>query len=284
MWLLEKWVGDRGLEATEALARSNNIRPDSAFRITARGERDGVTPNDDWDRSRYVPGGYSAKRMTPRLRELAESGRVYFQDEGSQLIGSLVDLPPGSKFLDVSAAPGSKTTLIASSAPADATIVAGDVRQSRVRVLRGNCEAQGVDNVLIVRHDAESALPFADGEFGTVLLDAPCSGTGTIRSNPEIRYFLKPGDFDELHRKQLAILRNASKTVRRGGRLIYSTCSLEPEENEQVVSEFLAGDKDFELIRPDMAPELLTVEGFMRTTPADNEMDGFFAAVLNRRA
>jgi len=117
-----------------------------------------------------------------------------------------------------------------------------------------------------------------------VLLDAPCSGTGTIRNNPEIRYFLKPGDFEELHSKQLAILRNASKTVRRGGRLIYSTCSLEPEENEQVVSEFLAGDKNFELAEPEIAPELLTERGFIRTTPAGNEMDGFFAAVLDRRA
>jgi 16S rRNA (cytosine967-C5)-methyltransferase len=283
-WLVEKWVGQRGFEPAEALTKANNSRPKSAFRITPKGMRVGVVPSAGWQRSKYVPGCYFAERMTPSLRDLAERGHIYFQDEGSQLVGSLVNLEPASKFLDVSAAPGSKTTMIASGAPSDTLIVAGDVRQSRVRLLKGNCEAQGISNVRIVRYDAVAALPFADGEFDSVLLDAPCSGTGTIRSNPEIRYFLKPGDFRELHDKQLAILRNASKTVRHGGRLIYSTCSLEPEENEGVISEFLAGNADFEIRRPEIASELVTDNGFVRTLPEEHEMDGFFAAVLERRA
>jgi 16S rRNA (cytosine967-C5)-methyltransferase len=283
-WLVEKWVGQRGFEPAEALTKANNSRPKSAFRITPKGMRVGVVPSAGWQRSKYVPGCYFAERMTPSLRHLAERGHIYFQDEGSQLVGSLVNLEPASKFLDVSAAPGSKTTMIASGAPSDTLIVAGDVRQSRVRLLKGNCEAQGISNVRIVRYDAVAALPFADGEFDSVLLDAPCSGTGTIRSNPEIRYFLKPGDFRELHDKQLAILRNASKTVRHGGRLIYSTCSLEPEENEGVISEFLSGNADFEIRRPEIASELVTDNGFVRTLPEEHEMDGFFAAVLERRA
>jgi 16S rRNA (cytosine967-C5)-methyltransferase len=282
--LVEKWVGQRGFEPAEALTKANNLRPRAAFRITPKGIREGVVPSAGWQRSKYVPGCYFAERMTPGLRDLAENGRIYFQDEGSQLVGSLVNLEPGSKFLDVSAAPGSKTTMITSGAPSDTLIVAGDVRQSRVRVLKGNCEAQGVSNVRIVRHDAVATLPFADGEFDSVLLDAPCSGTGTIRSNPEIRYFLKPGDFRELHDKQLAILRNASKTVRHGGRLIYSTCSLETEENEGVIVEFLSGNADFEIRRPEIAGELVTDNGFVRTLPEEHEMDGFFAAVLERRA
>jgi 16S rRNA (cytosine967-C5)-methyltransferase len=283
-WLVEKWVGQRGFEPAKALIKANNLRPRSAFRITPKGIREGVVPSAGWQRSKYVPGCYFAERMTPGLRDLAENGRIYFQDEGSQLVGSLVNLEPGSKFLDVSAAPGSKTTMIASGAPSDTLIVAGDVRQSRVRVLKRNCEAQGISNVRIVRYDAVAALPFADGEFDSVLLDAPCSGTGTIRSNPEIRYFLKPGDLRELHDKQLAILRNASKTVRHGGRLIYSTCSLEGEENEGVIVEFLSGNADFEIRRPEIAGELVTDNGFVRTLPEEHEMDGFFAAVLERRA
>ena len=283
-WLIEKWGNDRGSESAASLAQANNLRSRSAFRLTAKGVRDGIAPDPGWQSSRFVPGCYFAERMTSGLREMSDEGQIYFQDEGSQLIGSLVAPAPGSRFLDVSAAPGSKTTLVASRAPDDAFIVAGDVRQSRVRVLKKNCENQGVNDVRLVRHDAETALPFADGEFDRVLVDAPCSGTGTIRNNPEIRYFLKRGDFDELHSKQLAILRNASKAVKRGGRLIYSTCSLEPEENEQVVAEFLSGEVDLRIAPPNIAAELLTPRGFVRTSPAKHDMDGFFAAVLERRA
>ena len=107
-WLVEKWVNEKGLEAARSLARSNNLRPRSAFRITAKGGREGIVPGDAWVPSRFVPGCYFAERMTAELRELSESGLIYFQDEGSQLVGSLVHLEPGSTFLDVSAAPGGK--------------------------------------------------------------------------------------------------------------------------------------------------------------------------------
>ena len=99
-------------------------------------------------------------------------------------------------------------------------------------------ENQGVDFVDFVQYDAEESLPFEDESFDVVLIDAPCSGTGTIRHNPEIRYFLKKEDFKELSEKQLKILQNASKLVKRGGRLIYSTCSLEKQENEEVIGKF----------------------------------------------
>ena len=281
-WLIEKWVKDRGNEATEQLAAANNIRPRAAFRITAKGAAEGFEPRAEWEVSTLVPGCHLTDRVPSELRDLSERGFIYFQDEGSQLVGDLVDVPPGSKFLDVSAAPGSKTTMIAARAPSNALIIAGDIHQSRARILKANCIKQGVENVKIVRYDAEASLPFADGEFDIVLLDAPCSGTGTIRSNPEIRYFLRPGDFEDLHRKQLAILRNASKIVRSGGRLIYSTCSLEPEENELVVSRFLNESHDFAVSRPSVPTEMITEDGFMRTSSEKHEMDGFFAAVLKR--
>lgn len=281
-WLIEKWTKDRGLEATEELSTANNARPTPAFRITRKGVAEGLQPQVDWNGSPIVPGCYLTERISSELRDMSDSGLIYFQDEGSQLVGSLVDVKPGSKFLDVSAAPGSKATMIAARLEKSALIVAGDLYQSRVRILKANCLKQGADNVRIVRYDAETALPFADGEFDTVLLDAPCSGTGTIRSNPEIRYFLKPGDFAELHDKQLAMLRNASKLVRSGGRLIYSTCSLEPEENEHVVTEFLSVTSDFTVSRPTVPVESVTNDGFVRTSPEKHGMDGFFAAILER--
>ncbi len=281
-WLIEKWVKDRGMEATEELATANNTRPTAAFRITRKGIAEGLEAQADWNGSLIVTGCYLTERISSELRDLSDRGLIYFQDEGSQLVGSLVDVKPGSKFLDVSAAPGSKTTMTAARSANDALFAAGDVYQSRARILKANCIKQGVDNVWIVRYDAEVALPFADGEFDIVLLDAPCSGTGTIRNNPEIRYFLKPGDFEELHGKQLAMLRNASKMVKSGGRLIYSTCSLEPEENEHVLAEFLSGTSDFTISRPSVPVEYVTNAGFVRTSPEKHRMDGFFAAVLER--
>lgn len=282
-WVVEKWVADKGIDEASALLRANNLRPRAAFRLTAKGMRDGALPKRDWEPSGFVPGCYLAGAITPEMRKMAERGLIYFQDEGSQLVGSLLKLSDGEKFLDVSAAPGSKTTMVATAAPSSSTIVAGDIYQSRVRVLQRNCEAQGLEHVSIVRYDAESVLPFADEEFDKVLVDAPCSGTGTIRNNPEIRYFLKPEDFAELHGKQLAILRNASKAVRKGGELVYSTCSMEPEENEQVVSAFLTSNDEFSVRRPDVASELVIGGGFVRTSPARHDMDGFFAAVLLKR-
>ena len=281
-WLIEKWTNDRGLEATKALASANNFRPPVAFRMTRKGVDEGLMGHPDSQESSVVPGCYLAGSISAELRDLSDRGLIYFQDEGSQLVGSLVFVKPGSNFMDVSAAPGSKTTMIAARSAGDALIVAGDLYQSRVRILKANCIKQGVDNVRIVRYDAETALPFAEGEFDIVLLDAPCSGTGTIRSNPEIRYFLKPGDFEELHRKQLAMLRNASKLVKSGGRLIYATCSLEPEENEHVIAKFLSDAGEFTTSRPPVSEEYVTDAGFIRTSPEKHSMDGFFAAVLNR--
>jgi 16S rRNA (cytosine967-C5)-methyltransferase len=160
--------------------------------------------------------------------------------------------------------------------------VAGDLHWNRVEFLRENCQRQGVKFVHIVQYDAEQSLPFADGAFDAVLVDAPCSGTGTIRHNPEIRYFLKPNDLTELQNKQLRILKNASKLVNQGGSLIYSTCSLEREENEVVCEAFLRDDPDFTLVNPDVPMRFLTEQGFARTFPQRDGMDGFFIASFAR--
>lgn len=281
-WLIEKWADDLGIEAAERLAAANNVKPAAAFRITAKGVAMGLEPQGDWRPSTIVPGCYISDKIPSEIRKLYDEGFIYFQDEGSQLVGSLIALEAGSKFLDVSAAPGSKTTMIAACSPSNAMIVAGDVYQSRVRILKANLIEQGLGNVKIVRYDAEVELPFSNGEFDVVLVDAPCSGTGTIRSNPEIRYFLKPEDFEELHNKQLSMLRNASKVVRSGGRLVYSTCSLEPEENERVIEKFLSEEGDFAVAPLPVPADLITEAGFLRTAPAEQAMDGFFSAILDR--
>jgi 16S rRNA (cytosine967-C5)-methyltransferase len=131
--------------------------------------------------------------------------------------------------------------------------------------------------------DAEDALPFADGAFDRVLVDAPCTGTGTLRHNPEIRWRLAPTDIAELAARQRKILAAASRTVRRGGRLVYSTCSVEREENEETVADFLASREDFRQVPARPAPdELLAPSGAARTWPHRQDTDGFFVAALEK--
>ncbi len=162
------------------------------------------------------------------------------QDEASQLVAHVLGARAGERVLDVCAAPGSKTTHVAALACDEAKIAAGDLYEHRLRLVNEACARLGVRSVSAVVLDAEDALPFADGAFDRVLVDAPCTGTGTLRHNPEIRWRLAPTDIAELAARQRKILAEAARTVRRGGRLVYSTCSVEREENEAVVADFLA--------------------------------------------
>jgi 16S rRNA (cytosine967-C5)-methyltransferase len=273
-WLIEKWIGEFGLEETAKLAEANNETPKMSFRFTAKtteAVKEFLQKEDIEHDKKY-------------LRELAENGKIYFQDEGSQIIANAVELKGNESFLDVCAAPGSKVTQISNfKFQISNLIVAGDLYFPRVKILQKNCQNQGVDFINILQYDAENILPFADESFDVVLLDAPCSGTGTIRHNPEIRYFLEKKDFAELAFKQLKILKNASKLIKRGGRIIYSTCSLEVEENEDVCQRFLSENTEFRLLKPNVSEIFLTERGFARTFPQRDKMDGFFVAVFEKR-
>lgn len=280
-WLLEKWIGDHGSDMATAIATANNDQAAVAFRFTAKAKD--RKPLAGSRPSESVEGGFLVETLTAEIADAADRGEIYFQDEGSQLVGKCIHLDSGGAFLDVCAAPGSKATLVASTVEAGATVVAGELHEHRAKFLLENCRRQWLERVNVVRYDAEKPLPFADGVFDRVLVDAPCSGTGTIRNNPEIRYFLEPEDIGELSGKQLRILTNASKLVKRGSLLLYSTCSLEPEENERVVKEFLSGTSEFAVEAPKVPEDFVTNDGFARTFPQRDNMDGFFIAALRRR-
>jgi 16S rRNA (cytosine967-C5)-methyltransferase len=272
-WLIEKWISQFGIEETEKLAVANNQTPDLNFRFTAK-TTDAIKKSLE-----------TSQPERSFLRDLAENGKIYFQDEGSQLIGKSVGLQNGEKFLDICAAPGSKATLVASEkakVKSENLFVAGDSHWNRVRILRENCLKQGINFINILQYDAEKSLPFADETFDVVLLDAPCSGTGTIRHNPEIRYHLQEKDFRELSAKQLRILENASKILKRGGRLIYSTCSLEKEENEGVIESFLSANEHFSVIKNDIYAKFSNEKGYARTFPQRDAMDGFFIVTMKK--
>ncbi len=253
-WLIERWCSQFGFEEAALLARSNNRPAPLAFRFTARAfvqnlnrasaiaddlRKDGAEllpsriAQDSW-RIVAAPG-----KTRERIRKLSQDGLIYFQDEGSQLVAHLLSARSGDRVLDVCAAPGSKSTLIAALAP-QAAIIAGDLYEHRLRTIKEVAMRQGADNVRLLAHDATRELPYSDGTFDRVLVDAPCSGTGTLRRNPEIRWKLQPSDIVELAAKQRRILEKAAAMVRPGGVLLYSTCSVETDENEPVVSDFLS--------------------------------------------
>lgn len=281
-WLVEKWITDFGLETADAICVANNKTPSLAFRpinsdkqlVERLKQMDGIRVSD------IIRNCFIAETFNSEVRKFANNGAIYFQDEGSQLVAQCVIEIAGRRVLDVCAAPGGKTSMIAKST--EAFVVAGDLHLLRVDRLKTTCRDQSA-NVQVVQLDATGCLPFVAKSFDTVLVDAPCSGTGTIRHNPEIRYSLTKTDIDELSGKQLLILENASDAVANGGRLIYSTCSLEHEENEDVCALFLQRNSQFSLEQPRIDERFHTTEGFARTFPHRDDMDGFFIAVFRRR-
>jgi len=282
-WLIERWADEFDFEEAERIAVANNDRPRTSLRHTAKGIKAGRPVPAGAAASSLVPGCYFIDKITPEIRELVDEGYLYIQDEASQLVASLLEIPRGGRFLDVCAAPGGKTGAIgARFEESVGLLIAGDMNGPRAEFLKENCIRQGLLSIKVVRFDAESGLPFGPETFDSILVDAPCSGTGTIRNNPEIRYSLKPEDLTRLKKKQLAILESASKSLKVGGTIVYSTCSIEKDENEDVVREFLALRSEFIVSKPKLPEVFVTKDGFVRTLTYRDNMDGFFAAVLER--
>ena len=292
-WLIERWVLAFGFDEAAAFARANNQAAPTAVRLTAKASRDKGTAERVLQKlrdagaevipSQIAPDSWRVMGASNVVRELANDGLIYLQDEASQLLAHLLHVEPNQRVLDLTAAPGSKATHIAALAPT-ATIVAADVRPKRVETMRRLAIKQGARiNVLI--HDATKPLPFPDESFDRVLLDAPCSGTGTLRRNPEIRYRLKPDDITELAEQQRQMLACAAAVVRPGGRLLYSTCSVEPEENERVVDQFASNRPDFRAVHLGSAissfiPDPSSLQ--LRLWPHRQGSDGFFIAAYER--
>jgi 16S rRNA (cytosine967-C5)-methyltransferase len=304
-WLVERWLARFGEEATRSLLEANNRPPRMTAvplgRTEAAGEsRDdanaslaaegfAVTPGR-WLRAaielRGVPqGGTAAAKAFQR-------GGLLIQDEASQMIPLLLGARPGLSILDLCAAPGGKTARLAQQA-GESAIVATDRHLHRLRQMREFLHRAGVRQVALAALDATAPLPFVQ-LFDRILVDAPCSGTGTLARNPEIRWRLRPEDLTDLAEKQTALLRNALGQLAPGGRLVYSTCSMEPEENERVVAAAMAGRPNVAAVsgapalaphlRPGAAVEALFDEkGNFRTLPWVHETDGFYAAVMELR-
>ena len=295
LWMVERWTREYGLSTAHHICQHNQSIPSTAIRLrtpTAEQQlnQEGITllPGCLLAYARRVQAGDVTRTKTFR------ASQIVIQDEASQLIGALVG--HGSQILDCCAAPGGKTLAIADLNPA-AAITALELHSHRARLLQKLMHAHrshSPTQIQIVNADAQH-LPISL-RFDRVLADVPCSGTGTLARNPEIKWRLTPDDLAQLHQRQVAILRSALAQVAPGGRLIYSTCSLEKEENENVVEQALSENHAFRLL--DCLAELdrlqakgdltwsdtasLTRGPCLRTLPGVHSCDGFFAAILER--
>ena len=292
LWLVKRWCSQFGIDRAASICRSNNKEPNSAFRLTSAFDalnetaknviKKRIEGDPRIEKSKTVDGAFVAARIEDWLRDLSEKGLVYFQDEASQEVAGIVAKTSKGSVLDLCAAPGSKATLIARGFADAGFVVAGEYHLHRAKALKQNALVQQA-RVFPVCLDGTRPLPFNVGTFDTILVDAPCSGTGTIRRNPEIRYRVSEAVLNELHTKQLRLLFNASKLLNDRGVLIYSTCSLESIENEDVIEEFLQMQASFEVFDPGFGRSAGTELGTLRTFPDLNDTDGFFVSSLRLR-
>ena len=287
-WLIDRWSKAFGVEETELMARANNEPPPAAIRVvkTLADEKNVLdklrSAGAQLLPSEIAKSAWRLSGATAKLRELSERGELYIQDEASQLVGEVVNAQPGDRVLDVCAAPGGKTTLIAERAGDKADVVAMDVSPRRLATIERTIQLHQLKNIKLMLGDASLPLPFDSGSFDRVLLDAPCSGTGTLRHNPEIRWRLTNDDINQLAEQQKRFLMNAAAVVKPGGLLVYSTCSIEAEENEEVVQDFLSSDDQFTQVSLPLNADLLTNSGAARTWPHRHGTDGFFISAFER--
>jgi 16S rRNA (cytosine967-C5)-methyltransferase len=273
VWLIDRWVAAFGLDEAELFAVSNNMMPPTAFRVVANRADPSLIVSKltaagaTLGSSDIVDGAWRVSGATSLLRELSASGAIYLQDEASQLVAQELEVKPGERVLDLCAAPGGKTTMMADRCGDSGFIVAADRSPARLATVVNAMHVHELKSIEPVILDAVEPLPFAAGSFDKVLVDAPCSGTGTLRRNPEIRWRLTPMDIVKLVEQQKQILNRAIAMVKPGGRLVYSTCSVEREENEEVI----AGIRGLELLKT------------TRTWPQREGCDGFFISIFQRR-
>ena len=290
-WLAARWYDRLGFERAEQWMLFNNQAPKLTLRtnllrtttdvLIGRLDRGDVFAAP----GRWAPDALVVSEGRALQSDAAAAGWFVVQDEASQLVALLAGPAPGPKVLDTCASPGGKTTAIAGVMAGRGSIVACDVRDKRVALLTRTVAASGATNIRVVQADVSQPLPFTE-TFDCILVDAPCSGLGTLRRDPDIRWRREESDLGAFATAQSQMLQNAAACVSVGGRLIYSTCSSEHEENGDVADAFLAATPSF------VAVDAKTISGIpagvvdergrLRTSPDEHGLECFFGAVFER--
>jgi 16S rRNA (cytosine967-C5)-methyltransferase len=288
-WLVERWIQEFGFEASQQVCTYDQRIPETAIHVSDGAILDELASQ----KIELLPGHLLTSAYRVVNGDLADTrpfraGRVAIQDEASQLVSLLVG--QGSNILDCCAAPGGKTRILAERNP-NSRILAMDLHPHRARTLRKLVVAP---NVQVIAADIRK--PPTTALFDRVLADVPCSGTGTLARNPEIKWRLELEDLADLQTRQVAILQSAMQRVSPGGKLVYSTCSLEKEENSAVVEQTMSVDQSFHVLDCRTELERLRAQGelrwedidsltsgpYLRTIPGVHPCDGFFAAILQK--
>ncbi len=292
VWIVEKWLKELGnINDVEALCRANNTVPPLLIRVnplkTSIVALQKRLNEEDYPSSPAVfsPFGLVLEKKDGIFRTDAFSkGLFEVQDEGSQLITLLTDAAPGEIVIDTCAGNGGKTLFISGLMKNKGTVIAFETNTAKLANLRRRAQRAGAANIKTV--DIEGLQEYS-GRADCVFIDAPCSGMGVFRRNPDAKWRLTAKDISELCAKQKEIIRKYSGLVKSGGRLVYATCTISREENEEVVGAFLEENNDFSVIsptktNPDLFGRFTADDGFFKSLPHVHDMDGFFGAVMMR--
>ena len=294
LWLVKTWLNIFDKEETLALCKANNEMPTLTIRINRlKTSQEELEQKLKVERFSYATTNFSPDAIVLndstgpiQKTDFFREGLLRIQDEGAQLVSYLLNPKNNENILDVCAGTGGKTTHLAAIMNNDGNILAIDRQSGKLAELRKETDRLGINNIQTQLVDLGIMLPIELAEkFDHVLVDAPCSGTGTLRRNPEIKWRIKDLDLKDYSATQKTILKNASAAVKNGGRLIYCTCSLLPVENEDVIQQFLTTNPQFTLapIPKAINKSLIDKSGFFRTYPHLHNMDGFFGAILQRK-
>lgn len=291
-WMVARWVDRLGPEAAEHRVQHDQSQPQLTVRPRSVAEREALVrafaeAGVATEPGRYVPDALTVLSGNP-FRSGVDETTFAVQDEASQLVARFANASPGQRVLDACASPGGKTVLMAAEMSHTGLLVAADLRPARVRLLHDTVTQAVAGNVRVVRHDASRPLPYRP-DFDLVVVDAPCSGLGTLRRDPDLKWRRDEDDLRKLARAEKRLLEHASQVVKPGGRLMYATCSSEPEENQDIAAWFLGRHPEFGAappIGPWTSPPLstfVTPDGWLQTLPERDGLDAFFAAAFRRR-
>jgi len=290
LWMVKRWVERFGVEDTKALLTANNERPHLSLRVNRlRTDRSTLLGILEGLQVQATPSGlldqFIRARGLSRIGQMEafRNGLFTVQDESAALPCLLLDPRPGEVVIDLCAAPGGKTTNVAEIMRNDGHVIAVDKYEAKLNLIRTSCDRLGLRNVSFLAADATTI----DVEpVDKVLLDAPCSGLGVLSKKPDIKWKRDIADIHRLTMIQREILENAARFVKPGGVLVYSTCTTEPEENQDIVRGFLKLHPEFVLddARRFVSPDVVTPEGYVVTLPHQHGVDGSFAARLVRSA
>lgn len=290
-WLLERYEKQYGSDLLEKVLISTHMEPATTLFVNLKKvaidevirslEREGINAKKDkyFNDMLTIEGGMVSETLAFR------DGMLYIQDTASRLVARVVSLVSRGRILDAASAPGGKSINLLADGH---DVTSADINQAKLEMLKENFSRMGFRTDDVMALDASADLPFDDDDkFDTILLDAPCSATGRIRRAPEIKYHLKPESFESLHKTQTVLIANLSGYVRGGGHLIYSTCSIDREENEKVIEKFLSDNQEYSLVDPmGFLPNELEIfildNKYIKTLPHIGEMDGFFIAVMKK--